>query len=117
MGDYRFPRQHNSDVVSLNSATGTIGIHTTDDAWDGIDMPLFLQCESTESKESIAQRRDWDYFVVSFESEARSNRQVPSSSMRRGLVEEAPTLIAVEPKCPFGQYYDQESAVCASCFP
>jgi hypothetical protein len=54
MGDYRFPRQHNSDVVSLDSATGMVAIHTTDDTWDGVDMSLFLQCESTESKESIA---------------------------------------------------------------
>jgi hypothetical protein len=54
MGDYRFPRQYNSDVVSLDAATGMVAIHTTDDTWDGVDMSLFLQCESTESKESIA---------------------------------------------------------------
>jgi hypothetical protein len=82
-------------------------------------MALFLECESTESKESISQRRDWDYFVIDFEGDQRANQVASAVAQRsRKLADvDGPTLIEVAANCPTGSYYDREAESCVSCFP
>jgi hypothetical protein len=66
-------------------------------------MALFLQCESTESSESLNQRRDGDYFVVSFEGERIPKFASSLTRRNRKLAEiDGPTLIEVISKCPVG---------------
>ena len=118
MGSHRVPRQYNRDVVSLNTATGQVTIQTDDASWAGLSMALFLECESTESKESVSQRRDWDYFVVDFEGAGRSQMASVVSRRNRKLADvDGPTLIEVAANCPAASYYDHEAETCASCFP
>jgi hypothetical protein len=58
-------------------------------------MRLQLTCASIESNESLVQKSDIDYFTITFEGQ--------DSGRTRDLSQgTSPTLISVEPKCPFG---------------
>ena len=81
-------------------------------------MSLLLECESTGSIETSNQRRDYDFFTVSFDGAKGQQTQIHRRSRSRKLAElSEPRLIETLQKCPVGQYYDEDVEACASCFP
>jgi hypothetical protein len=53
VGAYRTPLPYNNRVMNFNRQTGSIDISTQDQSWRGSSMSMVLECESTESFESL----------------------------------------------------------------
>ena len=78
-------------------------------------MSLILECESSQSEESLNQRSDSDFFTIKFDGVDEQQNQIYRRVRQLTDISE-PSLSNTVQRCPIGQYFDQQKSGCVSCF-